>query len=231
MNYEIILLVIASRGNIYDKLIKNYWIPFIKYSQKYKEINIFLVFGSENKDGICNEIKDNELVFENTDTFIPGILIKTIRAFKLINDKYSYNKILRTNLSSFFIIDKMLKFSYSLPNTSLYAGFIGCYQNKKFCSGAGFLVFKKDTIEYILKNKDNINYDKPDDVSIGLLFKDSSLKPCPRVDIINNVNISNKKKLLQNIISKDMYHIRIKNSKDRNLDILYIREFTDYLYK
>ena len=230
MNYEIILLVIASRGKIYDKLIKNYWIPFIKHSQKYKEINIFLVFGSENKDGICNEIKDNELVFENTDDFIPGILIKTIRAFKLINDKYIYNKILRTNLSSFFIIDKMLKFSYSLPNTSLYAGFIGCYQNKKFCSGAGFWC-SKDTIEYILKNKDNIDYDKPDDVSIGLLFKDSSLKACPRFDIINNVNISNKKKLLQNIISKDMYHIRIKNSKDRNLDILYIREFTDYLYK
>ena len=230
MNYELILLVIASRGEIYDKLIKHYWIPFIKHSQKYKEIKIFLLFSSENKDGICNEIRDNELVFEDTDGFIPGILIKTINAFKLINEKYSYNKLLRTNLSSFFIINNMLKFSYSLSNTSLYAGFIGSYLNNKFCSGAGFWC-SKDTIEYILENKDTIDYNKPDDVAIGLLFNDSTLKACPRFDIIHNVNISNKKIMLQNIINKGMYHIRIKNSKDRNLDILYIREFTDYLYK
>jgi hypothetical protein len=42
-----VILVIASRGDIYDQFIFKYWIPFIKYLKNSgkKELEIFLIFG------------------------------------------------------------------------------------------------------------------------------------------------------------------------------------------
>ena len=40
MNYEIIMLVIASRGSRYDRLITNYWIPLINFIKDRVDIKI-----------------------------------------------------------------------------------------------------------------------------------------------------------------------------------------------
>ena len=78
-SYDIIFLIIASRSNIYDKLIEFYWKPFIKYlKEKNYKIKIFFMFGN---DVILNdlELSNEDIIVTNTpENLIPGILIKTV---------------------------------------------------------------------------------------------------------------------------------------------------------
>jgi len=234
---DLIILVIASRGKIYDSLVENYWKYIINYVNfKYNNIKIYLLYGNCNIDNI-NINKDNILHFKDIkENLEPGILLKTIKAFEYIDNKYKYDFILRTNLSSFFIIDNLIKLYNGFHKKMLYSGVIGNYKNKsKFCSGAAFFL-SRDVIKYILSNKNKINYNIIDDVSIGMLLSINKLikfKPLPRFNIINNQKRTNNQKqiLLQNIIKNNHYHIRIKNPKDRLIDIDYMKFFTEKLYK
>jgi hypothetical protein len=50
-----------------------------------------------------------------------------------------------------------------------------------------------------------------------------------RYDLTNGIEIFDKKKLIEDIIEKEHYHIRI-NSINKNLDIKYMKAFTELLY-
>ena len=230
-SYDIMLLVIASRSDIYDKLIQIYWKPFIKYlkEKKYK-IKVFLIFGNDiNIDDL--ELSNEDIIVNNTlENLIPGILIKTVESFRYIEENYEYKHILRTNLSSFFIVDNLIKVSKTLPVENIYAAFIGNHNNILFGAGAGFWL-SRDNILFILNNKDKINFELIDDVSIGYLMKEKKKTKLNRYDLVNDINYDNKKELLNILISNDHYHIRIKNSKNRLIDLEYFKEFTEILYK
>lgn len=102
-----IMLVIASRGEIYDYFIKYYWVPFIEYVNKTKniyELKIILLYGNSDISDLSIP-EENMLQFTDIeDNLIPGCLLKTIKAFEYIKNNYEYKKIIRTNLSSFFYI-------------------------------------------------------------------------------------------------------------------------------
>jgi len=229
-SYDIIFLIIASRSNIYDKLIEIYWKPFIKYlKEKNYKIKIFFMFGN---DVILNdlELSNEDIIVTNTpENLIPGILIKTVNSFKHIEENYEYKYILRTNLSSFFIVDNLIKLTKNLPNEDVYAGVIGNYNNILFGSGAGFWL-SRDNILFILNNKENINLRLPDDVAIGDLMRDKKRTILNRYDLDKNINYDNKNELLNTIISNNYYHIRIKNPNERFIDLDYFKIFTEILY-
>jgi hypothetical protein len=227
---DIIMLVIASRGNIYDELITIYWIPFIKFINKNKlNIKVFLLFSEDSKtDDLSDIIKPNLLIHNNKESLIPGILEKTIYGFKYIDNTFDYNYIIRTNLSTFYIVNNLLKISTELNKRNLYAGFIGMHGDIKFCSGACFWI-SKDIVKYCIKNQKSLDFNLPDDVAIGKFLNKFQLLNLKRYDIINNINIQNKSDLLKNIIDKNFYNIRIKNH-NREIDLLYFKAFTDQLY-
>jgi len=234
---DLVILVIASRGKIYDSLVENYWKYFIDYvNNKHKNIKIYLLYGNCNINNISVN-KNNILHFKDIkETLIPGILLKTIKGFQYIDNNYDYKFVLRTNLSSFFIIDNLVKLYNNLSENMLYSGVIGNFKNKsKFCSGAAFFL-SKDVIKYIILNKHKLRYNIIDDVSIGMLLstnKSIKFKPLPRFNITDNKSIKNNQKqiLLQNIIKNNHYHIRIKNPKNRLIDLDYMKYFTNHLYK
>jgi hypothetical protein len=229
-DYDLIILVIASTGEIYDKLIEFYWAKLIKYIKKnnYK-IKIFLVVGNNNN--LENLAEDNDIIKTDIEeSLIPGILIKTINAFEMINKIYEYKHIFRTNLSSFLILDNMIKIHSNLSNENTYAGVMGEEKGTTFVSGAGYWL-SRDNVEFILNNKDKIDYNSQlDDVTIGSLMNNNAKQLLPRYDIIYNERVENKRELLKNIINSGHYHIRIKNQQDRSLDIEYMKEFTNILY-
>lgn len=230
-SYDIILLVIASRSDIYDKFIHIYWKPFIKYlkEKKYK-IKVFLIFGNDIQiDDL--ELSNEDIIVNNTqEKLVPGILIKTVESFKYIEENYEYKHILRTNLSSFFIVDNLIKVSKTLQTENIYAAIIGNYNNILFCAGAGFWL-SRDNILFILNNENKLDFTIIDDISIGFLMKEKKKTKLNRYDLVNNINHNNKKELLNYIITNNHYHIRIKNSKNRLIDLEYFKEFTEILYK
>ena len=129
---DIILLVIASRSDFYDKLILNHWVRYIKYVEdKYENVKIYLIFGKDTNIDIFNDIRENILLLDTEDSLIPGIYNKTIKAFEKINLSYDYKYIFRTNLSSFIRIDFMIEKIKGGAKTPY--GVVGNYNGVRFC--------------------------------------------------------------------------------------------------
>ena len=219
--YKIVILVMANNGNIYDKFVKEYWEKFIDKTKNSNDIKIFLLYG---KDSIINKkYSDNILLFDINESYIPGILEKTILGLKYVNEKYNYKHILRTNLSSFYIPKRLVELSNKLSDNDIYSGVIGG-SSTKFISGAGMWL-SKNIVDYILENKNKLNKKLPDDVSIGILLKDIKKSGLIRYDIVYNYrkhNIKNIKILFEELNKKNHYHVRLKQD-DRNNDIVFLK--------
>jgi hypothetical protein len=227
--YQIILIVIANDTNdYYCEMIKKYWIPFINYIKQHKlSIKVFLLFGQKIKN---IQIDSDDIIIANTgEGWRPYILKKTIFAFEHIYKNYNFKHLIRTNLSSFFISNKLLELSHNLKEKNIYTGRDG----NRFASGAAFWL-SKDILLYVIENKNKLNYNISDDVAIGhLLFnKFYTNIITSRQDISERNNYNNLlNKIDLNILkSYDSYHIRIK-SINRYNDAKIMKILFDYNYK
>lgn len=229
--YELIMLVIANenKDNHYNDFINEYWIKFIKHTKKrWPYIKIFLLFGEKPQN--INIDKSDIIVTNTKENLIPGILQKTIYAFEYCNTTYNYKHILRTNLSSFFILDKLILMNNNLSDNGLYAGL-------KFNWGIGGaeIWMSKDVITYIIQNKDNLNYHKIDDVSIGNLLKNKFNKlninlynPFFKLDKDESYElVKNRSIIVTQAINNNYHLIRLKTAGNRSNDIKMVK----YLWK
>ena len=106
------------------------------------------------------------------ETYIPGILNKTIEAIRAIGLS-NYDFIWRTNLSSVLDFAGLAKYIDSLYVSSMfYGGFTGLSVDgtTSFASGAGFLM-SRDVAIYLVSNRDLLRWDLIDDVAIGALLE------------------------------------------------------------
>ena len=250
--YELIIGVIASRNNIYDNLVNIYWKYIIEYTNKKNlKLKIYLLYSNEFDSKIININKDNIHITNIKDSFIPGCLLKTISFMKYIKKKYNYKYFYRTNLSSFLIIDNLLKILKTFPNNNVYAGLpvLGNHgfpnYIKNFISGAGFFL-SNDLVDNIINNeKKLINIKKPDDVIIGKNFEKINKIYLKRFDIIptkswnsgaekyccdNFLNKDDIINILNSCVKKKHFHIRVKIDHNRNIDLNIMKIFTEKLY-
>ena len=221
--YQLVILVIASTcKSIYMDYINIYWKKIIQYIKKKNlSIKVILLF-NKNKDSIDID-SDDYLEFNYEENFIPGILKKTVDALEYVNKNYDYKHVLRTNLSSFFIIKNLLKKSNVLKNKKLYAGVENIYTRMKsrprFLNGAQIWL-SRDTVGLILKKKDKLNYNIIDDVSLGIFFSRNNIKRTKTIRYCYFLEDKGKKSWQRmNIINKH-YHVRLKSFvKNRNNEI------------
>lgn len=230
---DLIILVIASVDELYNKIIDVYWKPLIKYIELNK-IDIKIIFVYNKYSEFINLEEKYILCFDDEDVIVPGNLKKTIKAFTEINKKYRYNYILRTNISTFFIVDKLLKFKKNLTPDKLYSGFLGQYNYNgsdfQFVSGTG-IWFSPDMIDIIINKENEFNYDIIDDVSFGLFFKSYKKEHFERYDIIYDQQINYINEILNYIYNSNHFYVRIKHNSDRiNKDLLYFKILTDIFY-
>ena len=252
INYQkkIIILVILSRNEIYDKIINTYWTKILEYINKnHSNIKVFFTIGYDVKvDDLPKIIKENIIISDKRETYTPGILYKTIYSFNYINNNFVYDFLFRTNLSSFLYIKNMLKYIEKLPNEKCYIGsklvlhendeykkFIPDVEYLEYVSGAG-IFFSPDVINIILQNEKNLNFNLIDDIAFGLLLKNkikiSKIK-YTRFSIVRESKELNDQKLkfnLNKIINSTQFHIRIANKKNRKIDIPIFKYFTRNLY-
>lgn len=247
---KIAVLVIAStQYETYKTHIKQNWTKMIEYTNKYSpNIDIFLLFDYGTDISNYENIKNN-IIIDNNDNyngyfkkslrckgFIPGILSKTIYAFKKLNKKYDI--FLRTNLSSIIHPDNLTK--YVENHKIIYSGFyvwnnalrsdlqyykkIGPnksiksldelreYPGNTFISGSAYFINSKE-LGSILENEYKIRYDIIDDVSVGLMIKNhqsinNKYHMCIRSSEVND-NMTNYIK--NGIEKKNVFHIRLQH--------------------
>ena len=125
MYYKCIVLVIASRGVAYD-VFTDYWNRIIL--QCPSSIKIFLLYSDPNL-GLDSDsdssaeivVKDHIMTYRGEESLEPGILLKTMAAFRYCENNYDYDFILRTNLSSFWNFPVFSTYLLDLP-TEKYIG-------------------------------------------------------------------------------------------------------------
>lgn len=222
---DLIILVIANTGEgYYCDFINEYWAKFIKYLENNGyNIKIFLLFGHGNNIKKINVDEKNIIIADHVEeNLYPGVLHKTIFGLDYLNSNYNYKHILRTNLSSFFILDELIKINKNLPDSNVYAGVC----TPTYVSGAGFWL-SKDNVEYILNNRSNINFKIMDDVSIGDLLKSVNKSQLPRYDVSDISVFIDIQSILPQLVNH--YHIRIK-SRNRNVDVVTMKNLTKHFY-
>ncbi len=193
---RIIILVIASRTEtIHEQLLTSYWVPFIRYVvPRYKMVKVRLVFGARTPISDLGDIRDSIILGGSPDSYIPGILKKTIDAFAVLL-KEPFDFIVRTNLSSFFILENLVRRLSRFRRTKLYNGirippltrdhlveglsFSGQKSSEELrrlgkdalhCLSGACIIFSKDVIAALVLNRRRLRYDIIDDVAIGMFL-------------------------------------------------------------
>ncbi len=221
---KIIVLIIASYGkNTYDLMI-NLWKKYMNNNENIK--SYFIMFKENINDPVVIDEKENTIWIKGKETYIPGILEKTIISIEyLLKNNFEFDYIFRTNLSSVLDLNKLIK----LVNDNNYE-YAGVINNKhivslKFVSGAGILL-SKNTCIYIINNKNKLDYNKIDDVSIGkLLINYLNLQELPRLDIYKyDIDKINKDFI------KDHFHFRCKTSIKHEKTSKYMEHLIKLIY-
>lgn len=167
---------------------------------------------------------DGDIIWsQSVESLEPGILNKTILSLECMLPRIKsgeFDYILRTNLSSFYILPGLLSYLKTCPTQRFYGGSSACgfiyKRGHKYHagSGSGFLL-SSDMAQLLAENKHNLIDDisMADDVAIGHFFEINKikLKQHPRLDFYTKTDFLQKH---HKITSKN-FQIRVKNNQHR----------------
>lgn len=104
-HYKLVILIIASH-NVHYNIFKHCW---LQYMNNFPEVKSFFLYADET---IENDllISDDSITYKCEESYIPGILLKTLASMRFCQKYMSYNFLLRTNLSSFIHIPRLLEY-------------------------------------------------------------------------------------------------------------------------
>lgn len=103
--YKIIILIIASGGDGYDQF-KEYW---RLYMNRFSGVRSFFIY-SDPTILADMHVTNDSISHRSVESLRPGILYKTIAAMSVCSALFKYDYIMRTNLSSFIHIPRLLMY-------------------------------------------------------------------------------------------------------------------------
>jgi hypothetical protein len=148
---NIIFLIISGSDDkvclkdlsIYKSMLELSTLYYEKMREKYNFNYFFCEFNNDISETICQ--KDHFIYIKGKEEF-HKIYEKTVRSIDFINKNYTYDFLVRTNISSFWNIDNLFKISNQLPSVGCLAG---VYMFNHFISGTG-IILSRDVCEYLL---------------------------------------------------------------------------------
>lgn len=254
-HYKIIYLIIASHNKYYNFFKEQ----LLKYIVLFKDIKYFFIYNDPTieYDAI---VKEDTIIYKYEENYIPGIFYKSIASMKICNMNFSYDYIIRTNLSSFWNIPVLVDYLKNKPLINFAGAMIDIsnefidfidYNEKNnqkkrqviFLDGAG-IILSNDVVNKILE----LIYDKK-------ILMNASLKiiknayPMYLDEDFSEIKISNLLSLPDDVaitliinnfmsINKftrlgriDCMGIIDFNKLSYNSNIFHIRNRTDFIYK
>lgn len=223
-NIKVLVLIIASdQLPVYQELQKM-WQSYMHYDPQHVEA--YFIKGDINLP-VITEIKDDVIWSKTDEGWVPesaGIINKTIFSLQAMLPRLrEFDYVLRTNLSSFYIFPRLLKFLETAPKRRFYCG-SGDTDDDPIASGCGFIM-SPDVVKLLIKNKWHFlnNNLSPDDCLIGHFLQKHRIKRTPhhRMDI-PTIEFWNE---VKNMVSSELFHFRVKNAQDhlRSTDEIFIQ--------
>ncbi len=222
---KVLVLIIASENKPVYKELYKIW---RSYMHRFPdEVEAYFIQGDPLQRKKCL-IKEDVVWSRTVESLVPGIINKTLMTLEFFMPRMQeFDYVLRTNLSSFYVFPRYMKFLKSLPRKKCYCGNpYGWAENSqlgwRFAHGAG-ITMSKDVAQFLVQNKGKImampDYD---DVIIGEFLKPLgfSLFSAPRTDFLS---LDSWLKGEDNI-PPNAFHFRVKNQNAslRTTDELFI---------
>lgn len=236
--YPLVILVVASDNHLVYKKLRT---VYERYLNCNPQVKIFLVYGHP----ITFPVKNHDLYFSDIiESPFPGMIKKTIKAMEYVNNNFNFDFLLRTNISTIWLLDRLLSRISSLPKTNLYTGTRRkCYINKKltdnYISGTSLIV-SRDIVVTIIENMERLVKDNlPEDYVLSN-FIDShlnlkpfnpSLKNMHLLEHLTEFSIKNMEKEIEQANALNVDHFRIKSKNNREkIDVQVASYIVKYYY-
>lgn len=229
---KVLNLVLFSHNSAYDKM---YSLTRSYYEKIPNLTTIYYIF---NPDIQSDYLLENDILhIKGKETYVPGILTKTIRAFEYALTMGDFDYIVRTNISTVVNFSRLMEYLEKNPanhagmrnrleGTDKKAGIIDSrYFNTEYASGT-CIIYTKDLLQKIITSKDKLDYSIIDDVALGLLVKSLGEKI---VCIRNFYGIIKDRNTLEKI-AKDFIIFR-NRSANRRTDVTNIQNLIQALEK
>lgn len=216
----LIILILANDTDMYLKMQEKWKY----YMNKHSFIKSYFI---KYKDDLQENIIQTEdtIYIKGTETLIPGCLDKTIKSIEYLLNKFDFDFIFRTNMSSVIDLNKL----YNLIDNNIECGgIIGNCNGQQFISGAGILMNKK-ICQLLINNKNYLNYNIIDDVAIGKFFTDKNVK-IKELTRFEAYNYENNIELIKKENIKNYYHFRCKSDFEPNKTIKLMEKIIQLIY-
>ena len=233
---KILNLILYSKSDEYDEMynLQSNYLKFIK-----ENLNIDYYFYCYDDIEEDYKIIDDIIYIKGEESYLPGVLDKTIKSFELfINDNYDY--IIRSNISTVLNFELLINF---LNNNKIdYCGNIikinwlnnehgitKKYFNEDFITGT-CIILSNNAYTYLLNNKINLDYTVIDDIAISLLLKyNFKFIELNNYYVVNDTNVNEKKTFTNDKTYHQIIPFYRNKSINRNNDIQYINILIDDL--
>ena len=189
--FKILNLILFSNENI--SRFKESYLKMIQiqkeYIKSYSGNNITFYFYCYKED-LEEEyiIEDNMIYIKGVESYVPGILEKTMKAFE-ITKNMEYDFLLRSNISTVVDYSKLNEVLYEIPDNVIYAGGscrihtwldpdygIHNVYNIPFVIGSS-IILKKEGVDKLIENKFLLDETIIDDFAFGIFFNSFGEKP------------------------------------------------------
>lgn len=229
-----LLLIVSHETELCHELEK-VWRSYRNYDPEH--IEAYFVKADPDIEESC-ELVDDTLWAKTKECFFPGMTIKTLYAMEYMLPRlHEFDFVIRTNVSSFFVFDRLLAFLETLPTKECVAGHIDGGSHERatqiWTCGAG-IYLSPDMVELFVANKDYILEDPfldctYDDVFISYFFRANNI-PLRQAHYFEWFKTVNEWVKLPPI-PDNVYHFRIHSAGDRLVNDLYIqRELLQKFY-
>lgn len=195
---KVLMLIISSdTESVYDEHRK----VWSSYMNSNKEIECYFI---QYRDG-PQEIEGNTFWLEGKESFA-AIITKTLDSLDYFLKKDSYDFIIRTNMSSLWNFNTLLKHLETLPSEKVYNGVIGKHQITNFISGSGFIM-TSDVAKLLIENRQIAESVKVmDDVDIGYALNKLGIECSPG----KRTDFYSREIYVNSTYDSSDYHYRIK---------------------
>ena len=251
-HYPCIILIEDPTNNIGNPDVEWLFDPqvFIQHKEVWKKYinshkDILCLFRNTDKnlkkgEHILN-ISINTLTIQGHHKY--GEVDNVIKSMKALDSYYTYDFLLTTTSSCFWILPKFKKLLLDLPKTRLYYGPSDFPTSKYnigqlFVSGSGTL-YSKDCVKILIDNIDNFEVirdipDIPDDVLIGRCLYMYNILPMQsgkRCDFESSHHIHNLKNIIIDTDIHNVYYYRVKVHENRlYYDTIILHSLYNYYY-
>jgi len=212
-HYRAIILVFASNFPN-NKMYREVW---KKYMFRDPQFKVLFIYGKSEHE-LTDYHNDYDIIAESQESIqIP----KVLEAFKIIESRFTFNYLVRTNLSTFWDFEKLHRHLDILPTQLCYSG-DGPLPNYDchgyYLSGCDTIV-SNDLIYFINRENHKVDISRAyDDQSMGLYFHGVCGAPmlsnriCFFEDVQDNTPTENIQHRIDIAIVHGKDHYRVKNN-------------------